>query len=73
MLNNCFLFYHSQTVAEFTHQNSIIARDMQTLGCLLVELYLSPHCRNLSKTASLQQRYQSAIAMCQMYLHEIPR
>ena len=52
---------------------SVLARDMQAFGCLMVELFLSSRTRVLGRDAPLHKRLQLVRELCKRHADELPR
>ena len=52
---------------------SVLARDMQAFGCLMVELFLSSRTRVLGRDAPLDKRFRLVRELCRRHVDELPR
>ena len=58
-------------VKQAVHQRRV--RDMQVLGCIIIEIFAAPKCRILSHNASLEERYSQALGILLHHPDDIPR
>ncbi len=61
-----------QNISENIHEQ-LLARDMQAVGCILVEMFLSARLRILGPDATLAQRYTAIRKVCTRSMEELPR
>ena len=54
-------------------RSRLFVRDMKSVGCLAVELFLPQRMRVLSDDASFNHRYTLARSLCEAHISEIPR
>ncbi|GFY55894.1 WD repeat-containing protein 81 [Trichonephila inaurata madagascariensis] len=54
-----------------THQYQV--KDMLILGCLISEMAVSPHCKTLPFSSSLQDRYMNVLKLLRLCKQDIPK
>ena len=71
LIDDAYAFCQDQ--ADVAVEDELVAKDMQVLGCLMVELFLSANTHALGYGATLEQRYQLARSVCTIYGQDLPR